>query len=236
MKLAIVEDDDRDKARLDEYVKRYSDENNVLLQKDCFDDGAQIVEAYARGEKYDVILMDIEMNQMDGIKAAECVRKQDRDVIIVYITNLAQFAIKGYEVGALDFMVKPVAYEMFRQKLKKAEHRITSREERFLIIHSRDGVFKIYTKELIYVEIRNHLVIFHTMKGLYQCTGSLRKIEQMVRGMAFSRCGASFLIHLSHVVKISGDYVIVTGEEHIPISRTKKKSFMQDLTDYYGGR
>ena len=101
------------------------------------------------------------------MKAAEWIRNLDEEVILIFITNMAQFVMKGYEVSALDFLVKPVSYYMFVEKMHKAYDRVSMREERSIIIKGKECIYKVHTTELIYIEVQNHSLTFHTMQGNY---------------------------------------------------------------------
>ena len=105
-RIAIVEDDAECREQLREYVEHYGQENREELEVLCFSDGAELVEGYR--PVYDLLLLDIEMPNLDGMTAARRIRQVDSDVLIVFITNMAKYAISGYEVEAPGFMLKPV--------------------------------------------------------------------------------------------------------------------------------
>ena len=87
--------------------------------------------------------MDIEMEFMNGMDAATKIREVDREVIIIFITNMAQYAIQGYAVYALDYVLKPISYFAFSQKLQRAVGRMKKRKERYINIVSKNGVNKV---------------------------------------------------------------------------------------------
>ena len=234
MRVAIVEDNESSKNLLLSYLKRYETENKTHIQTETFSDGIYFAEKYAYDTTFDVVLLDIEMEQLDGMKTAELIRSKDENVVIIFITNMAQFVMEGYKVRALDFVIKPVSYYMFAEKLHKAETRIAMREDRCIVIKTKESIFKVYTKEIIYIEIQNHSMIYHTINGDYACTGSLKKTEQELTGLPFARCSSSFLIHLPHIVTVHGDKVIMDNQDELLISRLKKQEFMETLTNYYG--
>src|SRR5699024_9949367 len=99
--VAIVEDDQETREQLEEFIRRYGDEHGLSFEIESFADGIQIVERDA--SRFDIILLDIEMPCMNGMEAAQKLRAADADVVLVFVTNMAQYAIRGYEVGALDF-------------------------------------------------------------------------------------------------------------------------------------
>ena len=106
-KIAVVEDNDAMRAQLCGFIAQYAQESGHQLDVTAFSDGAQLVEPYRPG--FDIIFLDIEMPKLGGMPTAERIRRQDPDVVLVFVTNMAQYAIRGYEVDALDFVLKPAA-------------------------------------------------------------------------------------------------------------------------------
>ena len=106
LNIAVVDDERENRERLCGFINRYAQENNLPLVVTDFADGAQIAEPYQGG--FDIIFLDIEMPMLGGMTAAERIRAVDPDVVLVFVTNLAQYAIRGYEVEAFDFVLKPV--------------------------------------------------------------------------------------------------------------------------------
>lgn len=127
MRVAIVEDDQLCAERIRKYLQTYADESGQNFEITLFSDGDEIVENY-RAE-YEIILMDIEMQYMDGMTTARKIRGQDQEVVIIFITNMAQYAIQGYEVDAFDYILKPVSYFAFSQRLGRAISRMKKREK-----------------------------------------------------------------------------------------------------------
>lgn len=235
VRVAVVEDELLSRKKILSYLEMFEKESGIPIQVETLTDGTEIVEKYNTGKKYDVILLDIEMEHMDGMKAAEWIRNLDEEVILIFITNMAQFVMKGYEVSALDFLVKPVSYYMFVEKMHKAYDRISMREERSIIIKGKECIYKVHTTELIYIEVQNHSLTFHTMQGNYMCTGSLKKVEKDLEGLPFARCSSSYLLNLMHVLRIEKEHVIMDNKDELLLSRLKRQEFMEILTDYYGG-
>ena len=117
--IAVVEDDSSASQQIQNYLSLYQKGNEQEFSVTVFADGLSILEDYH--PTWDIILMDIEMPLMDGMTAAKRIRELDQSVIIIFITNMAKYAIKGYEVGALDFVLKPVSYFAFSLKITKAQ-------------------------------------------------------------------------------------------------------------------
>ncbi|MCD7753018.1 MAG: LytTR family DNA-binding domain-containing protein [Clostridiales bacterium] len=231
-RIAIVEDDAACARQLQEYVERYSRETGTELQTTLFPDGLDVVEDYR--PVWDVILMDIEMPNLDGMSAAKRIREQDPAVVLIFITNMARFAIRGYEVDAMDFVLKPVKYPQFSLKLKKALGIAGRRSRRYLMVSDGDLSRRVATDTISYIEVINHRLHIHTLDETFVIRGSLQDMEEQLAGLPFVRCSHSYLVNLANVAGVKRDALLVDGQE-IPVSRPKRKEVLQQLSDYLGG-
>lgn len=229
VRVAIVDDDAGYRQSLKEHLDRYAGERNVVFRVREFSDGDEIIETYSAS--YDVIFMDVVMNYMDGIKAAERIRSMDGEVLIIFISNKPQFAWKGYKVEALDYLLKPVAYQDFTLRMDRAMERLKRRTAKFLMIPVKGGVQKLNTAELYYVEVQDHDLVFHTASGNFSSKGTLSEIEQRLDLDSFFRCNKCYLVNLSQVQSIQGCDVLVGGDS-LQVSRAKKKALMDALNNY----
>lgn len=182
--IAIVEDEKLYVSQLKEYISRYEKESGNRINVRVFPDGAEIVENYS-GD-FDIILMDIQMKYMDGMTAAEQIRKLDSEVIIMFITNMTQYAIRGYEVDALDYVVKPVEFFPFSQKLDRAIGRLQNKKKVFVSIPVEDGVLKMEIDDIYYVESMGHSLIYRTKKGEFTARGTMKDMEEILSPYGFS--------------------------------------------------
>ena len=220
VRIAIVEDDDACRAQLEAYVRRYGGETGGEFQITSFSDGLDIAEDYR--PIYDIILLDIEMPRLDGMTAAERIRSFDPGVILIFITNMAQYAIKG------------VGYFPFSLKLKKAFSALRARAQKDLLLPLDGGVKRVSSGEIYYIEVQGHRIIVHAESGDYVIPGALRDMEEQLEGQHFVRCNKCYLVNLRHVTDVRQNTVVAGGHE-LQISRPRKKEFLQALTDYFGG-
>lgn len=230
--IAIVEDDSQYIATLKEYIARFMKENGVSIELKIFTDGKQIVFDYE--PVYDIILMDIEMPGLDGMSAAEKIRETDRDVIIIFITNMAQYAIKGYQVRARSYILKPVNYYSFEMELQEAVGTLSRKKNDFLLLPGEDGLIKVAIGDVYYLESQKHQMMIHTKNGVIEIRETMKNMEEKLAEYYFERCNVSYLVNLAHVNGIVGDNVDVEGEQ-LPISRQKRKGFVSALSTYVGG-
>lgn len=234
IKIAIVEDDKNDSQTLQNYIKRFEQEYNVMFQISIFSDGLDIVSDYS-GD-FDIILLDIQMKHLDGMKTAQSIRRFDEDVIFIFITSTVEFAIQGYLVDALGYLLKPVPYLPFSQLIQKAIKRIEHKQKKsYLTIEVDSNFFKLSLEQIYYMESQRHSIHIHSERGEFTTAGPLKKMEETLHHKGFSKCHNAYLVNLHHVTRISSNHVLLSNQLELPLSRTKKKTFMNDLTDYLGG-
>ena len=230
--IAIVEDEAVFSAQLQQYLDKYQEENNTRFKISVFKDGSEIVDGYQK--IYDVILLDICMPQINGMQAAEIIRSQDNDVVLMFITNMAQYAIKGYEVGALDFVMKPINYYTFSMKLTRALKRCRQRAKQNILITLPDGVKKIDISQILYVEVQNRMLHYHMVDGDYVVRGTMQNVEELLRPYPFVKCNHWYIVNLMHVTEVKNNIATV-GNYELEISRRNKTMFLKALTEYIGG-
>lgn len=232
IRVAIVEDEAEIREQLMGYVQRYTRQYGTAFEVKTVADGLEILEDYR--PVYDLILLDIEMKHLDGMETARRIRELDRDVVLLFITNMAQYAIKGYAVGALDYLLKPVPYFAFSQQLQKAEEKLRRRARHYLAVPVEGGLRRLDTAQIYYMESEGHRVHFYTEEGEFLAPGALKTFEEKLADLPFARCNSGYLVNLAQVKSVQQGLAQV-GPYELQVSRPKRKSFLAALADYIGG-
>lgn len=205
-RIAIVEDEAAVREQLAGYVQRYTRQYGIQFEVTMFTDGVEILEDYR--PVYDIIFLDVEMQHLDGMETARRIRELDSDVLLIFITNMAQYAIKGYAVGALDYVLKPVPVD--------------------------GGMRRLDAATIYYIESEGHRVHFYTEDGDFSAPGALKVLEEKLAGRLFARCNSGYLVNLAQVSGVQQNTVQV-GPHELQISRPKRRAFLAALADYIGG-
>ncbi len=231
-RIAIVEDESDFREQMKNYLKYFEEENHVSFKLSEFEDGADILRNYQK--EYDVILLDIEMPKVNGMEAAEKIREMDEDVVLMFITNMAQYAIRGYSVGALDFVMKPITYYTFSMKMKRALKRVAKKEQKLIILNLTDGIRALEIKQIYYVEVQNRMLHYHTDEGEIVVRGTLQSVEEVLKPYPFAKCNHWYIVNLMHVKEVNKNMAVV-GPHQVEISRRNKAAFLKALTEYMAG-
>lgn len=183
IRIAIVEDDDLFVSQVQQFLADYQREKKEAFDIRVYRDGDGITADYR--PEFDIILMDIEMRFVNGMTAAEEIRRIDSEVIIIFITNLPQYAIRGYEVGALDYILKPLSYFVFSQKLERAIGRLRQKGKHYVTVPFRGGIQRLDVSDIYYIESEGHTLVYHTSRGNLCSSGTMKAAETRFEGMHF---------------------------------------------------
>ncbi|MCR5154083.1 MAG: LytTR family DNA-binding domain-containing protein [Lachnospiraceae bacterium] len=228
--IAIVEDEKKHTDILSGYIKRYFDEQRELACVKEFCDGVDILEEYA--SDYDIIFLDIQMKHLDGMTTAKKIREIDPNVVLIFVTSTVQYAVQGYLVDAIGYVLKPVTYLQFTQLLEKAMARVNQKNKKnFIVFSTPERQVKLECGNVIYLESQRNNVIIHSKDGDFITQGPLKKYEEILKPSGFSKCHNAYIVNLAFVYAVEHDEAILPDKTRIPISRARKKPFMNELTE-----
>lgn len=182
--IAIVEDDPKYQRELQTAVERYARKHKEPIRTSIFSDGDEILENYTAN--YDIILLDIQMRRMDGMRAAERIRELDTNVILVFVTQMVNFAVQGYAVNAMDFLIKPISYPSLERVLRKAVA-LCKKHTQYITVPTSKGLLRLDAQKIYYFESFSHRIIVHAEEGKeYQLRETMRKMEETFGPTVFS--------------------------------------------------
>jgi len=241
MKIAIVEDEDLYFEQLNSYLIRIQQEENFegeIFELSRFKSGEEFISSFSPNY-YDLLLADIGLPDMNGINMCEKIRESDQRVVISFITSLSQYAIQGYTVNAVDYILKPIQYESFKIKflrIFKIALKNVHIHKKFTFYDKDRKAYLISKNEIIFIEVSGHKLTFHTTKGVFSEFNSLRLYEEELANSGkdnkFLKCNNCYLVNLGYVDRYTKDFVYVKSgsEEHgLIISRNKRKQFVDTL-------
>ena len=232
MRVAIVDDETSFAQTLARFCSSYQKECGEEITVTIYENPIDFLEKYKADA--DVIFMDILMPQMNGMDCARRLRQQDENVILCFVTSMAKYAVQGYEVGAIDFIIKPINYDEFFMKMSRIVRIFRRQGSATILVSSRNEVRRIDLRDLVYVEVYNHSLIYHTTGGDVEVYGKLSALEEDERFRNFIRCSASYLVNCSMISSVQLDTVTVRGIQ-LPISRRRRKECLEKIAAIIGG-
>lgn len=229
--------DDEPLAR--ELLKSYVEKTQDLLLMGCFESAADSVKTVVSGN-VDLVFLDINMPMLNGIEFASVIPE---DTSIIYVTAYEQYAVQGFKVNALDYLLKPVSYPEFMKSVGKAlmwhamrkayaaseTHNSRRGAHDTLTVKADYRLVQMKTDSIKYVEVQKDRVIFYRTEGEpISSLMSMKDLEEMLPSDRFMRVHRSFIVNLSRVEVVERSR-IVFGRTYIPISDAKKEEFLSRI-------
>lgn len=231
IKLAIIEDAAEDRKQLSEFISRYAETSGTQIEQKGFEGSLEFLNA---NEKFDIILLDIMMPDCNGIEMAHRLRKFDEDTVIIFVTGMEQYAIEGYSVSALGFLLKPVTYEHLSRVLERAIKTRGRKLSNSILLKTHTDYVIVEVSDIEYVEVKGHFLVLHTKNGDIQTKGTLKDLLVKLRSNSFIRCNNCAVVNANHIRAIRGNTVFLPSAE-LAISRRKRPEFIEAVLRCSGG-
>lgn len=233
LRILVVEDDPKQAERLREHLERYAQEQGQDFEIVHLSSALEFAE---RRPEADAIFMDIGLPGMSGMQAAQVLRGYDSETPLVFVTDLAQFAVDGYAVDALDFIVKPVEYRAFAPRMDRIMRIIGRKHHETLAIPTPDGTAVVGICDILYIETYRHDLHYHLADGrVLRRRGSLTELEEQLAPKGFVRISASCLANMAQLAQIRSNTLVLRGGEELSIGRSRRKQALETISAYLAG-
>ena len=233
-RISIVDDEGAACVRLESMITDYGQKNGYEYELSRYGSAEEYLAA--GDDDSDIIFLDIDMPGVSGLDLAKKIRETRDDVILIFCTNLQQFALNGYEVEALGFIVKPVGQYSFDLFMNKAMRRLSNSSivagAGSIHLKTVGSRLLVNVKDIGYVEVRRHKLYYHIYKKdgsaeeVIQVRGSMQEAESKLAQYGFARCSIGYLVNLSHITSIKGSEVYLP-QTILSVSRNYRKPFME---------
>ncbi len=226
IKIAVCDDEVPVLEKTIKILKKYK---SVELEIDSFTSGEELLSSEKR---YDIILLDIDMNGINGIDTAKAIRAKDTQVKLIYITNYSDYSIFAFGVHAFAYLLKPISQsELFAQLDEACLYGIPKKEQELQFI-AKEGIIRINTSQILYFEYMERQVIMHTNERLWHLQRKITDIASEMEQYDFTMPHKSFVVNLFAVKKIEGYDIILVDDSMIPLSQKKATAFRKILNQY----
>lgn len=232
LNIAIVEDENEAAELLQKALNKYAAETGMAVKCTVFAYG----EAFLNNYKpiYDIVFMDIMLSGMTGMETAHKLREHDGAVPLIFLTSMAQFAIEGYSVNAVDYIIKPFKYYDLKLRMDRVCRKLIQ-NEKSIFVTSSGGGRKLRVQDIYYIETNGHQLIYHTAEGVFSSySKTMKDIEKELAVDGFARCSVSCLVNMHLISALYGNELVV-GNETVQITRGKRKEFLTTLDKFSKG-
>lgn len=228
IKIAICEDEKDQQELLKNYIEKIFEGLSIKYSLDIFYSGEELLENYSKD--IDLILLDIQLGEINGMDTARKIRILDNNVEIIFITSLIEYALEGYKVRAYRYLVKPVKYEDIKENIINCIKEVEIKNK-YIIIKKQGHQIKLDINEITYIEVQKETITIHTLNEVYKISGTMSNIEKEIDCSRFFRCHKSFLVNLEHIKIIKQYVAILENNEEVPVSRYRFKETKDKFFD-----
>lgn len=230
--IAVCDDESAIRRQLKKYLAAYSEASGTALRIDEFPDGSALLAADFT--RYDLMILDVQMGETNGIETARAIRRAGCDATIIFFTNYVHYAIEGYEVQAYRFLLKPLTYEQFTEVVGRALTELQERSSAALSVRLRDGATRVPVRDILYAETERGHVILRLKGGQSLVSPSTMKETEEALSGRFFRCHSAYLVSFEAVQTIGAQDVIMEDGTRIPVSKHRRKALREALALLWG--
>lgn len=226
MRVAICDDEKNELDRMAAYINKF----DASIEAYPFSSAADLLREY-RSKAFEIVLMDIEMQEPNGYAAAEMLVSNDNPPLVIFITKSNDYAIRGYGI-AFRYLKKPVSYLLFCKTFQLALDEVSPQRLPITI----DGCTKVLrVRDIIYFEIFNHELLTHTIHGNFVCRMALSEIMQQFDAGHFAQPHKSYYVNLTYIDYIEKKSIVMTNGDVIPLSALRREQFISRLRSFMRG-
>lgn len=238
IEVAVCDDDCFIANEIEERILLFAQKLKIEVETEVFFSGNSLLDQIHSGKRYDIIFLDIEMNEKDGIQTAKELRAYDKESILIYVTGYSEYAIEAYEVHPYQFLVKPIDYMLLEKYFNEAYKLIQEKDVYFQYKYNRE-YYKINVNQILYFESRKRKILIKTVDGnehiFYEQLNIVEKILHSSRS-SFWRIHQSFLVNSKYIYRVSYSNIELTNGMILNISEDRRLLIAEKYCDLLEGR
>lgn len=228
--IAICDDDIEHINLLEKYLFEIC---NVKIECDVYQSGEKLIDAYKNNiERYDVVFLDMEMNELNGIETANLIREFNEHIIIIFVTSHTEYMRESFKCSPFRFLLKPVDIEELKTVVYDMCKKLSKKRNVYAFTENKTKI-RLFCDDIIYLESQDHWIWIHTKEKTYRVCKSLSEIHTQLGNMMFCRVHKLFVINLHYIKAIKeNDVQLYHCDKAIPISRMYKKQVLNEYTNF----
>lgn len=231
LNIAICDDEKYYRNYVETVVRDYLANENVLFQIELFENGRDFCNVDENVRKFDIIFLDIDMKEMNGMETAYSIRKKNKEMDIVFITVMPDYVFEGYKVSAVRYIMKKEIDKSLPECLSDIlkKRKFSGQKMEFPFV---GGKRTVLLNDILYIESKSHKLQFTRKGGVLYMYGQINEVEFRIKDFNFVRCHQSFLVNLEHIEQINNYLICLSDGSEIPVSRPRYPEVKQLFLQY----
>lgn len=231
--VAVVDDEAIQIETMTRLIQQAEKEKQLSIEIHSFSSGEEWLFELEDHKEVEMIFLDIEMKQVDGLEVAKKIREKDSQMTIVFVTGFAEYAVQGYEVEALDYLLKPIELEKIVQVF---ERHLTKKPEKsdWITLETDQGILKLALDEIIYIEANKRQCEIHLTDEIVTVNKRLKDVAEEMNE-AFIQTHRSYVVNVKHINRLMKTDVECSNKDRVPVSRRLAKEVQEKFVDFHKG-
>lgn len=230
MRIAICDDETQIRELLKDKISRYCFTNNIELNLETFENGEELLQG--NFQTFDVLFLDVDMPGMDGLETAKEIRKENRDMLIIFLTAYSEFVFESFKVDAFRYLVKPVPDQELTETLDAVREKLCAPEEN-LSFQFQNEMYSIRYSDIIYIEGMRDKLWIYCKDATYRWRGTLKNLNEMLQEKGFFQVHRSYIINMNKIQKYNSQTVVMESDYKVPISKYRLDAFKEEYIKYW---
>ena len=226
LSIAVCDDEVIECCNMARKIKDILEEMKIPCIIRQFQSGGELLQSL---ESFDIVFLDIIMQDLDGMKTAQIFREKASDKILIFVSSSREYVFEAYDVEAFQYLLKPVEDRKLRSVLQKAVLKTEGCSQEFIIVSRERQKKKVFLDDIYYFEIKGRMVDVHGTNGIFTYYEQIGELEKKLRDKGFFRCHKSYLINLKYVDGYNRQEVILENGEKIVIAKRRYDKFVQEV-------
>lgn len=232
MRIAICDDEKAQRQLITKYLDEWAKKQCLLLEAVSFCDAESFLFQWEEDKDFDLLILDIEMGQLNGMELAIKLRGEGEQIPILFITGYETYMAQGYEVAALHYLLKPINKDKLFEVLQRLQQ--VQKNEEKILLQIEEGVLSIVPSEIWYIEASGHYCTLTTATSNYALRHSISEIKSLLeKEKAIIPTHRSYLVNLQHVSSIVQGEIVMDNGTRIPVSRGSARAVNAEFIKYY---
>lgn len=234
LRVAICDDEKNDIKILEQHISQFNIQTNYNVISTSYTKPAKLLSQFKK-ESYEVVFLDIEMPEINGLNIAKQLRELDENLIIVFTTSYPEYMQESFDVQPFQFLNKPIAYDDIKKVLTNIIKKISKNMNTIIIIDDNNEKKFVYVKNILYVSVikeRKGFLKYQLYDRSLIAKGTLNSLEPQLLSHGFLSTTRGILVNINQIRSMNNTRVLLKNNEEIPISRRKTKELQKFYTNH----
>lgn len=230
MRIAICDDEKQICELLKEKIEKYFFSKDMEFSIQIFFNGEEVLRSDLNA--IDILFLDVDMPGRNGMETAKAIRKQNKEMIIVFLTAYSEFVFESFKVDAFRYLIKPVNNQELCETLDAVCDKFSETED-ILTFQFQNETYRIKYSDIIYIEGMRDKIWLYCKDRTYRWRGTMKNLEEILEDKNFFQIHRSYIINMSKIKKYNSQKITLEGGCEVPVSKYRLNEFKEEYIRFW---